>query len=105
VTPKKKDLIEEDEGEFRKVRTPRQGEILGIVVKMMGYDRLQVKCTDGKVRLSRIRGKMKKRVWIKEGDVVIVAPWDFQDDRADIIWRYSKGQAKWLEDNGYLKGI
>ena len=48
---------------------------------------------------------MKKRVWIREGDIVLVAPWDFQDDRADIVWRYSRGQARWLEDNGYLEGI
>ncbi len=93
------------EGEFRKVRTPREGEILGVVVKMMGYDRLQVRNTDGKTRLCRIRGKMKKRVWIREGDIVLVAPWDFQDDRGDIVWRYSRGQARWLEENGYLQGI
>ncbi len=94
-----------DELEFRKVRTPREGEVLGVVVQMMGFDRLQVKCTDGKTRLCRIRGKMKKRVWIRTGDIVLVAPWDFQDERADIVWRYSKGQARWLEDNGYLQGI
>ncbi|MGQ9719737.1 MAG: translation initiation factor eIF-1A [Candidatus Jordarchaeum sp.] len=102
--PPKKTTIDK-ETEFRKVRTPREGEILGVVVKMMGFDRLQVKCTDGKTRLCRIRGKMKKRVWIREGDVVLVAPWDFQDEKGDIMWRYSKGQARWLEDNSYLQGI
>lgn len=102
--PPKKTTIDK-ETEFRKVRTPREGEILGVVVKMMGFDRLQVKCTDGKTRLCRIRGKMKKRVWIREGDIVLVAPWDFQDEKGDIMWRYSKGQARWLEDNSYLQGI
>lgn len=102
--PRKKPTTK-TEGEFRKVRTPREGEILGVVVKMMGYDRLQVRNTDGKTRLCRIRGKMKKRVWIREGDIVLVAPWDFQDDRGDIVWRYSRGQARWLEENGYLQGI
>jgi translation initiation factor 1A len=101
--PRKKPTTK-TEGEFRKVRTPREGEILGVVVKMMGYDRLQVRNTDGKTRLCRIRGKMKKRVWIREGDIVLVAPWDFQDDRGDIVWRYSRGQARWLEENGYLQG-
>lgn len=102
--PRKKPTTK-TEGEFRKVRTPREGEILGVVVKMMGYDRLQVRNTDGKTRLCRIRGKMKKRVWIREGDIVLVAPWDFQDDRGDIVWRYSRGQARWLEENGYLQGV
>jgi translation initiation factor 1A len=46
---------------------------------------------------------MKRRVWIREGDVVLVSPWDFQTDtRGDIIWRYTRGQADWLRKNGYL---
>ena len=102
--PPKKTTAEGEE-EFKKVRIPRQGELIGVVVKMLGYDRLHVKSTDGKTRMCRIRGKMKKRVWLREGDIVILAPWDFQDEKADIIWRYSRGQAKWLEENGYLQGI
>ena len=48
--------------------------------------------------------KMKKRIWIKEGDVVLVAPWDFQyDTRADIVWRYTRNEARWLQEKGYLK--
>ncbi|WXG40875.1 MAG: translation initiation factor eIF-1A [Candidatus Freyarchaeum deiterrae] len=95
----------DNEEEYKKVRLPRQGELLGVVLKMLGYDHLHVKSTDGQTRMCRIRGKMKKRVWLREGDIVILAPWDFQDAKADIIWRYSRGQAKWLEENGYLQGI
>ena len=69
----------------RKIRLPGEGEVLGIVIQMLGYDRARVRCTDGKVRLCRIPGKMKKRIWIREGDAVLIAPWDFQDDRGDII--------------------
>ncbi len=92
------------EGEVIRVRIPREGEVLGIAVQLLGYDRVRVKCADGKARLCRIRGTMKKRVWIREGDVVLVAPWDFQtDQRGDIIHRYSQGEAGWLERRGYLK--
>lgn len=92
------------EGEVIRVRIPREGEILGIAVQLLGYDRVSVKCSDGKKRLCRIRGTMKKRVWIREGDVVLVAPWDFQTDkRGDIVWRYSQGEASWLEKRGFLK--
>ncbi|MFW9984573.1 MAG: translation initiation factor eIF-1A [Candidatus Odinarchaeota archaeon] len=92
------------EGEVIRVRMPREGEVLGIAVQLLGYDRVRVKCADGKARLCRIRGTMKKRVWIREGDVVLVAPWDFQTDkRGDIIWRYSQGEAGWLERRGLLK--
>lgn len=59
---------------------------------------------DGKIRMARIPGKMKKRVWIREGDVVIVVPWDFQDDKSDVIWRYTGPQVSWLQRKGYLQG-
>jgi len=82
---------------------PVANDVLCIAVKLLGFDRIMVKCQDGHERLCRIRGKMKRRVWIREGDVVLVSPWDFQTDtRGDVIWRYTKGQADWLRKNGYL---
>jgi len=46
---------------------------------------------------------MKRRVWIKVGDVVLVAPWDFQvDSRGDILWRYTESQSNWLRSQGRL---
>ncbi len=90
--------------EIIRVRIPRGREILGIVDNMLGANRLSVRCLDGKTRLGRIPGKMKKRIWIRRGDIVIVVPWEFQDDKADVIWRYTSPQADWLERRGYLKG-
>jgi translation initiation factor 1A len=82
---------------------PGGSEVLGIAVKMLGFDRILVKCQDGHERLCRIRGKMKRRVWIRLGDIVLVSPWDFQtDERGDLIWRYTKGQAERLRREGYL---
>jgi len=82
---------------------PVANDVLCIAVKLLGFDRVMVKCQDGRERLCRIRGKMKRRVWIREGDVVLVSPWDFQTDtRGDVIWRYTRGQADWLRKNGYL---
>jgi translation initiation factor 1A len=46
---------------------------------------------------------MKKSTWIREGDVVIVVPWSFQTEKADIIWKYSGPQVNWLERKGFLK--
>jgi len=83
---------------------PSANDVLGIAVKMLGYDRILVKCQDGKERLCRVRGKLKRRVWIREGDVVLVSPWDFQSDkRGDIFWRYRKNQTALLRRKGYLK--
>jgi translation initiation factor 1A len=82
---------------------PATTDVLGIAVKMFGFDRIMVKCQDGHERMCRIRGKIKRRVWIREGDIVLVSPWDFQaDTRGDIIWRYTRGQADWLRRKGYL---
>ena len=91
--------------EFFRVRTPRrnEGEIFGIIIQMLGFDRVRVRCEDGNIRIGRIPGRMKKRVWIRPGDVIIVVPWAFQTDRkADIIWRYTRAEADFLRRNKYL---
>jgi translation initiation factor 1A len=97
---KKKVLTEES---LSKAVMPAPGDVLGIAVRLLGFDRLLVKCQDGPERLCRIRGKMKRRVWIRQGDVVLVSPWDFQrDKRGDVIWRYTRAQADMLRKKGTL---
>ncbi|HZA07006.1 MAG TPA: translation initiation factor eIF-1A, partial [Nitrososphaeraceae archaeon] len=81
------------ESHLKELILPHQGELLGRVVKLVGGDNIIVKCTDGKVRTCRIRGKIKRRMWIRDNDLVLVAPWDFQSDKADIIWRYIAAHA------------
>ncbi len=97
-------MNQEEGGEIVRVRIPKGKETLGIVDNMLGANRVSVRCLDGKTRLGRIPGKMKKRIWIRNGDVVIVVPWEFQDDKAEVIWRYTSPQVNWLERRGYLKG-
>ena len=91
------------EGELSEMMLPSANDVLGVAVKLLGFDRVLVKCQDGHERLCRIRGKMKRRVWIRQGDIVVVSPWDFQSDkRGDLIWRYTKAQAETLRRKGYL---
>ncbi len=93
------------EGEGRK-ETPlpdNKETMLGIIQQFLGYDRARVLCADGKVRLCRIPGRLKKRMWMKVGDIVLVAPWEFQrDERGDIIYRYESGELRELEERGFL---
>jgi translation initiation factor 1A len=97
---KKKVLTEEALSEMV---LPSTNDVLGVATKLLGYDRVLVKCQDGHERLCRIRGKMKRRVWIRQGDVVLVSPWDFQSDkRGDLIWRYTKAQAEILRRRNLL---
>ena len=91
------------ETDFGNIVLPVANDVLGIAIKMLGNDRIMVKCQDGHTRLCRIRGKMKRRFWIREGDIVLVSPWDFQSDkRGDIFYRYRRNQADWLRSKGYL---
>ena len=91
------------ESQLSDVVYPSANDVLGIATKLLGYDRIMVRCQDGHERLCRIRGKMKRRVWIRIGDVVLVSPWDFQKDtRGDLFWRYTKAQAEMLRRKGLL---
>jgi len=91
--------------EYIRVRLPKEGEILGIVIQILGADRIQVRCMDGKTRTVRIPGKYRKRLWTRQNDIVSVMPWyGLQEDtRADLVYRYNRNQADWLEKKGYIK--
>ena len=97
----KKKIISEEE--IKDMVLPVANDMLDIATQLLGFDRVLMKCQDGHERLCRLRGKMKRRVWIRIGGVVLVSPRDFQSHkRGDVIWRYKKSQAEWLRKNGYL---
>ena len=91
--------------EVKRVKMPyrRNGEMFARVTDIYGQDRMGVYCEDGKQRLGRIRGKIKKRVWIRKGDLVVINPWEFetvikdQKEKCEISWRYLKHEISWLE--------
>ncbi len=84
----------------REVIKPTDGEVICVVKRILGAEHVVVLCTDGKERVARIPGRLRKRIWIKEGDVVLAAPWDFQPNRCDIIYRYESDELKRLyEEN------
>ncbi len=85
----------ESEEAVNRYRMPdhRNREMFAIADQLMGASKLRVMCEDGKSRMARIPGKMKRRMWIKPGDLVIVKPWDFQDEKADVKYRYVRTQA------------
>jgi translation initiation factor 1A len=90
--------------EIVRVRLPnkRNREIFACAELMMGANHIRVRCFDGITRMGRIKGKIKKRVWIREGDILLVVPWSFQDSKCDIVYRYTGPQVEWLRRNGYL---
>lgn len=72
------------------------------ITKMLGNGRVQATCFDGIVRLGHIRGKLRKRVWMQQGDIVLAALREFEDDRCDIVHKYSADEARALVQQGEL---
>lgn len=86
------------------MRLPRKGEIFGVVVALQGGARMIVQCADGKERLCRVPGKIKRQIWVKEGDTVLIVPWSVEgDEKADIAYRYTRLQVEQLHRKGILK--
>ncbi len=97
-------VYEDQNQESFRVRTPHGREMLGVVEAMLGVNKLRVRCQDNKIRLCRIPGRLRKRVWMREGDIVLIEPWSIQGDtNADIVMKYTHTQASWLRRKGILK--
>jgi translation initiation factor 1A len=96
--------VNEDGTPIIRVRLPKKWnkEQFAYAQLMLGANHIRVRCSDGVTRMGRIKGKMKKRTWIREGDTLIIIPWSFQDEKCDIVFRYIKPQTDWLRKNRYL---
>ncbi|KXB05685.1 translation initiation factor 1A [candidate division MSBL1 archaeon SCGC-AAA382A13] len=92
------------EDRIRSLRLPNDDEVFGVVESSMGSGHMKVRCKDGNMRTCRIPGRLHKRVWIREGDVVIIEPWQVQsDEKGDIVYRYTQTQVGWLKKAGIWK--
>ena len=91
------------DGKIRvKMPNKRVNEMFALAQQILGGRRVTVLCADGETRMARIPGKMRRRQWVREGDLIIVWPWDFQDSKADVKHRYTKTQAMYLSRKGVL---
>ena len=82
-----------------------KGEIFAVAETFQGGSRLQLICEDGKRRMGRIPGKLRRRMWVRENDLLIVVPWSFQDSKADVKFRYTPTQTSNLKRNGKIPEI
>ena len=82
-----------------------KGEMFALAEEILGGRRVTVLCADGETRMARIPGKMRRRQWVREGDLIIVWPWDFQDSKADVKHRYTKTQAMYLSRKQVLPEV
>jgi translation initiation factor 1A len=97
-------VVVEGGQELGRLPMPRRarGEIFGVANQLLGAARIRVMCEDNLSRMGRITGKMKKKMWIREGDLLILRPWGFQEGKADILFRYSRTQATYLARRNLL---
>ena len=99
-----KKLVKNEEELKKSMILPSENDILGIVTKRLGQNRVMVSCQDGFKRLCRIRGKIRRRKWVRRDDIVLVSPWEFQSEsKGDIFFRYTRNQVRWLREKGILK--
>jgi len=90
----------ENEGLKRELVFKEDGQEYAQVIKMLGNGRLEAMCFDGVKRLCHIRGKLRKKVWINQFDIILVGLRDYQDARADVILKYSADEARNLKSYG-----
>ena len=97
----------ESGGDRIRVPLPKRkvNEMFAIADQILGGRRVKAVCEDGESRLARIPGKMRRRQWVREGDLIVVQPWDFQDEKANVCMRYTKTQSLYLSRKGVLPEI
>ena len=85
-------------------RLPKNDEMLGYVTQMLGFGRMYVKCADDKIRLCQVKGSLSRYLWINEGDIVLIKPWQIEHDKkADVLFKYNKNDWDTLKARGFLK--
>jgi len=82
-----------------------KGEMFAVAETFQGGSRLQLICEDGERRMGRIPGKLRRRMWVRENDLLIVVPWSFQDTKADVKFRYTPTQTSNLKRLGKIPEI
>jgi len=95
-----------EEQEIARIRMPKEGEMFAICTEMVGAGKFRADCIDSIERLIRIPGRLRKRVWIRVGDLVVIKPWDIEPKKkADVVWRYTRTQANWLKRQGKIGNL
>ena len=89
-------------GEKRELVIKDEGEEYAQILRLLGQGRVEAKCFDGQKRMCTIRGKLRNRVWINVGDIILVSLREFGDDKADVVHKYYPEEAFELQDLGEI---
>jgi translation initiation factor 1A len=78
------------------------GQEYAKVISLVGEGRLMAQCMDGIDRLCHIRGTLKKKVWIVKDDLILISLRDFQDEKADVLVKYTEQEVRTLRSMGEI---
>ncbi|MFA5484841.1 MAG: translation initiation factor eIF-1A [Candidatus Pacearchaeota archaeon] len=93
---------QKDEAKIR-VKLPKKNEVIGVITQRLGSSRMYVSCMDGKTRNCRVPGSKRRGLWLKENDVVLIKPWEFDDEKGDLEYKYTPIEAERLRRIGQLQ--
>lgn len=88
-----------------RVRMPRQGQLIGMVIERLGGKRMSIKATDKKVRNCRVPGRFSRKFWLRPGNIVMIEPWPDDDDKGDVVYQYRPPEISMLKRKGFLNNL
>ena len=101
-----RELDEEGAEIVTRVKLPQGKEVFGVIDQRLGGSRMRVRCLDGKSRICRIPGRLKRKLWVREGDLLIIEPWELGgEEKGDVLYKYRPIQVQWLKEKGLLKKL
>lgn len=93
---------------IKRVKLPYgpKGELMGVVKEISGGSRLVAFCEDGNTRMVRIGGRLKRKMWVRVNDYIIVRKWAVQSDKkSDLVYSYTKTQLEHLRKKGLIPEV
>jgi len=88
-----------------RVRRPRDNEKIGIILQRLGGNRMNIKSTDGKTRNCRVPGKYRRQLWLRPRDIVLIKPWEDDDSKGDVIYKYPPVAVHQLKKKGIINDL
>ena len=83
--------------ERRAGKLPSGNMQFAVIREFNGGSRFTALCADGKTRMVRIPGKLKRRMWCRVNDLILIKPWVVQSDiKSDLVYRYLPAERNWL---------
>ncbi len=99
------DSKQEEQQGISRARSPKGRELIGIIVQRYGGNRMEVKTTDGKTRNCRVPGKYKRKLWLRPKDIILIIPWEDDDGKGDIIYKYPPAAIQQLRKSGVISSL